>query len=151
MGPLLALGSQRPLQEEDLGELAFMDRAGSVGSRLAAAIGDEKALPKESRSMWRAYRKTYTGIMIYPMVCKLVGDLLGFVQVSRCVSARRDGGCSVVAGSGLRQVASGSARCARFPACLCGGGCPRVPAPSRLLPLSFGPFPSRLLSRSPSR
>jgi hypothetical protein len=80
LGPLLALGYSRPLQEDDLGELAFMDRAGQAGAKLSKTINDELGLDKPS--LFRAYRRAIGGVMVYPALCKLVGDVLGFVQVS---------------------------------------------------------------------
>ena len=74
LSPLLSLGYSRPLQESDLGELAFIDRAGNVASRLRHAIDS-------SSSMWWAMAHAFGGSMVYPVACKLVGDLLGFVQV----------------------------------------------------------------------
>jgi ATP-binding cassette, subfamily C (CFTR/MRP), member 1 len=80
LGPLLAVGASRPLEETDLGELAFLDRASNPGRALEANLAREQALPHSDRSMWRAYRRTFGSFMVLPAVCKLVGDILGFVQ-----------------------------------------------------------------------
>ncbi|KAA0148004.1 hypothetical protein FNF29_06948 [Cafeteria roenbergensis] len=97
LSPLLSLGYSRPLQESDLGELAFIDRAGNVASRLRHAIDS-------SSSMWWAMAHAFGGSMVYPVACKLVGDLLGFVQplaLSGIVRHIETGGAETLGGLGL--------------------------------------------------
>lgn len=73
--PLLALGYKRPLQHEDLGELAQQDTSASCVSRLQAGADGANSV----WSLWNAFRQAFGNLMLPAGLCKGFGDLLGFV------------------------------------------------------------------------
>eukprot|EP00753_Platysulcus_tardus_P008156 PLAT157.2.p1 GENE.PLAT157.2~~PLAT157.2.p1 ORF type:complete len:1456 (-),score=796.76 PLAT157.2:104-3955(-) len=86
MSGLLARGASRPLQQSDLAELHESDRALAAADALARSLraagyrtssGQRQA--DEPESLWGIYRRAYGCSMVEPGVCKLLGDLVGFL------------------------------------------------------------------------
>jgi ABC-type multidrug transport system fused ATPase/permease subunit len=79
---MLKLGSSRPLEPEDLGELPPIDKAELNHKKFIKVWEEEKvrAAPKNTTpSLWRAFFITYKRIILTAAACRFFGDLLSFI------------------------------------------------------------------------
>ena len=79
MGPLLAQGYKRPLEVEDLGELVPTERAGVLADALTGSMAAAAPGTSMYARLLRALVTFDNCNVVTAGVCKLVGDLLGFV------------------------------------------------------------------------
>ena len=82
MYDMLKLGSSRPLEPEDLGELPPIDKAELNHKKFIKVWEEEKvrAAPKNTTpSLWRAFFITYKRIILTAAACRFFGDLLSFI------------------------------------------------------------------------
>eukprot|EP00736_Rhodelphis_marinus_P011133 Rmarinus@m.11559 len=79
MNPILKLGSQRPLELDDLGILPDLDKAGHVHSLLAGAWEKEVKANGKDASLWRAYIQAFWPWMFYSGCYIAISVPLAFV------------------------------------------------------------------------
>lgn len=78
----LKLGSKRPLEMEDLGNLPFEDKADANHKKFAKFWEEEKSRAiekKTSPSLWRTFFVAYRRLILTAASCKLASDLLSFI------------------------------------------------------------------------
>ena len=79
---MLRLGSSRPLEFDDLGDLPSVDKADVNHQRFSKVWEKEKiraAEHKKCPSLWRAHFLAYRVLLVKSGLCRLCGDLLSFI------------------------------------------------------------------------
>ena len=82
LGTILRLGSSRPLELDDLGDLPSVDKADVNHQHFFKVWEKEKirAAKHTTRpSLWRVYFNSYRFLLIKAALCRLCGDLLSFI------------------------------------------------------------------------
>ena len=82
LGTILRLGSSRPLELDDLGDLPSVDKADVNHQCFFKVWEKEKIRAAKHRtrpSLWRTYFNGYRFLLIKAAMCRLCGDLLSFI------------------------------------------------------------------------
>lgn len=80
MGPLLTLGLQRPLEQEDLGDIGPKDQAAVLGEELLQRLQQRVPGRTPQLHLWMSLSAMQKRNIWWGTVGKEVGDLLGFVS-----------------------------------------------------------------------